>query len=337
MDKVAAHSYIYAKASGILGKSFTGSRAGALFEAKSLTDLWSVIFKTSAPAVPEILLAEKIEEEAFKRFIDQYVYFISLYDKPDHILIDQLFIYEAENLKEIGSALCSGETACPRLVNLGKFGQLNYKAWPDIAAITKDSPYSWYDHVPDIHEQQQLEFKIDLQVIQHLWNSIQKTKGSDKTALLKLYENEYIIKNIIWALRLKLNYKWENDKIIKNLIYVTEAPSASDPIAGPAIQILSKEVDNYSEWEDWRYSELLNPHTGGEVWKVEPSWIERKNRVRMAKLAAGVFHEFPMTTASLIGWYKIKNFEMSCIRTAVESLRMGINSQDAKDAVGISE
>jgi len=337
MDKSAAGSYIYAKASGIIGKSFTNQRANLLFEARSLTDLWSLLFKSNPPAIPEMLLAEEIEKEAFKRFIDQYTYFVSLYDKPDPILIDQLFIYEAENLKEIGSALSSGETVCPHLIDLGKFSQLNTKAWPDVAAITKGSPYAWYDHVPGFHEQQQMEFKIDMQVIRHLWQALQQTKGEDHAALEKLYLNEYSIKNIVWALRLKLNYKWDDEKIIKNLIYVTDAPNAADPLAGPAIQILEKEVDNYSQWEDWKFKELVNPHVSGEVWKIEPSWIERKNRIRMNRLASQVFHEYPMTTASLIGWYKIKNFELSCIRTAVESLRMGINSQDAKNAVGISE
>lgn len=336
MDKVAAQSYIYAKASGIIGKSFIDSRASLLFEAKSLTDLWSLIFKTPAPAVPEIMLAEQIEREAFKRFVSQYTYFVSLYDNPDQILVDQLFIYEAENLKEIGSALCADEKECPVLIDLGKISQLNYKAWPDIAKITAKSPYSWYNHIPDIHEQQSLEFKIDLQVIKHLWDAIQKTKGEIHDAIENLYLNEYVIKNIVWALRLKLNYKWDNEKIIQNLIYVTDAPTASDPIAGPAIQVLNKEPDVYEQWENWKYSELVNPHTAGEVWRIEPSWIERKNRVRMSKLASHAFHEFPMSTVALIGWYKMKNFEMSCIRTAVESLRMGINSQDAKDAVGIN-
>lgn len=336
MDKKAAEAYIYAKASGIIGKSFVDSRSADIFEAKSLTDLWTLIFRTPAPAIPEIMLAERIEKEAFKRFVDQYTYFVSLYDKPDQILIDQLFIYESENLKAIGSALCAGDKECPHLINFGKFSQLNYKAWPDVAKITAKSPYSWYDHVPSIHEQQSLEFKIDLQVIRHLWKAIQKTTGETRIQLEDLYLNEYCIKNIVWALRLKINYKWDKDKIIENLIYVTDSPSASDPIAGPAIQIFNKETDVYEQWADWKYRALLNPHVAGEVWSVQPSWIERKNRVRMGKLASHVFHAYPMSTVALIGWYKMKNFEMSCIRTAVESLRMGISSQDAKDAVGIN-
>lgn len=337
MDKTAAESYIYAKASGILGKSFIGDRASRLFEVKSLSELWSLIFGSTPPAIPEIMLAEEIEKQAFKKFISQYVYFIEKFDTPDSVLIDQLCIFEAENIKEVCSALSAGEQKCPELIDLGKYTRLNYKAWPDIKQITAGTPYAWYDHVATIHEQQKLEFKIDLQVIHNLWNSIQKTKGDVHDSLQKLYEREYSVKNIIWALRLKINYKMDNEKIIQNLLYVTDAPNAADPVAGPAIAILNKQLDNYAEWENWKYSELINPHVAGEVWSIDPTWMEGKNRIAINKMALLLFHQYPMTTSALIGWYKIKMFELSCIRTAVESLRMEINSQDAMKVVGVGE
>lgn len=335
MDKLGAGSFIYAKASGIIGKSFIGPRAELLFEQKSLSELWNLLFKTPVPAVPEVMLAERIESECFNRFIKQYSYFVSLYTKPDSILLDQLRIYESENLKEVGAALCSGETVLPNLVDLGKFSKLNFKNWPDIAAITKGTEYSWYNKIPEIHEQQELEFKLDLQVIRGLWNSIQKISDESREVLIDLYKNEYIIKNIIWALRLRIYYKMEKDEIIKKMIYVTDAPNASDPIAGPVLKILDKPLDEYEQWSSWKYSELINPHIDGVVWQIDPSWIEQMNRVKINKMALHIFHQYPMTTCSLIGWYEIKKYELRCIRTAVESLRLNINPEEAKNAVGI--
>jgi len=335
MDNSAANAFIYAKASGIIGKSFTGQNTSRLFSAKNLGDLWTIIFNSPVPSLPEKLLAQEIEKEAFKKFINQYTDFVSLYEEPDEIMLDQLYIYEAENLKEIYDALCCGEEKCPDLIDLGKQGRLNYSAWPHIAEITKKSPFDWCKEVTGIHEKQKIEFKIDLQVIKELWDALEKTTGEDYEALYKLYSNEFIIKNIVWALRLKKYYNLDNEKIMENLIYVTDKPSKSDPIAGPAIQILNKELDNYSQWEDWKYSELLNPHVGGEVWSVEPNWIEKSNRVRMNKMAMLIFHQYPMSKASLMAWFKVKNFELSCIRTAVESLRLGINSNEAMNTIGI--
>lgn len=335
MDKSAADAFIYAKASGILGKSFTGKKAAQLFSAGNLSSLWTMLFNTPVPQIPEMLLAEEIEKEAFKRFVNQYTDFVGQYAKPDEILIDQLCIYQAENLKAVGGALCAGEENCPKLIDLGKFAELNFEAYPDIQKITEGSKFSWYNKVPSIHEQQQLEFKIDMQVIQHLWQSIQKTSGDVKNALEKLYLDEYIIKNIVWALRLKINYQMDNEDIIKNLIYVTAAPGRSDPIAGPAIEVLSKDLENYADWENWRYKELLNPMEPGSIWKVDPRWIETNNRAKINKEAILAFHQYPMSTVALIAWYKVKNYELSCIRTAVESLRMSIEPQEAMSSVGI--
>ena len=168
MDRTGAGAFIFAKANGILGKSFTGKRAQKLFSAKSLGELWTLLFRSQPPMVPEVLLSQQIEEKAFSDFINQFVQFISLYDKPEELLKDQLLMYEGENLKELGAALCKGETKCPSLINLKKYSMLNYAAWPDIKKITKGTAFSWYNKVPGIHEQQELDFKIDIQICRHL-------------------------------------------------------------------------------------------------------------------------------------------------------------------------
>ena len=54
-------------------------------------------------------------------------------------------------------------------------------------------------------------------------------------------------------------------------------------------------------------------------------------------MAGILFHQYPMTVDSLIGWYKLKEYELECIRTAVESLRLGVNAKDAMNAAGIFE
>lgn len=337
MDFSGADEFVYAKASGIIGKSFIGSRSSELFEQKSLADLWTLLFHTPAPLVPEVVLAQQIESEAFSRFLKQYEYFINQYPKPHKILTAQLAIYEAENLKEMGAALCSGEKECPPLINLGNFATINPAAWPDIAAVTAKSEYAWYNHVPEIHEQQSMEFKLDMQIIKNLWQAIESSSGEEKEVLLKLYKCEYIIKNIVWALRLKVHFEMTNEEIIPKLIHVTDLPNSADPIAAPAIAVLDLPLDDYAAWTKWTYSELVNPIMDNGTWKIDPSWIESKNKVRVNKLALQVFHQYPMSVCSLIGWYKIKNFELSCIRTAVESIRLNVMSDAAKQAVGIAE
>lgn len=335
MDKSGAGSFIYAKASGILGKSFVGPRASVLFEQKNLSELWNLLFKTPVPLVPETLLAEQIENKAFEQFLNQYTNFISQYSEPDGVLLNQFEIFEASNLKAIGAALCSGDTKLPKLTDIGRFATLRPENWPDIQKITSRSEFAWYNKVPSIHEQMELEYKIDLQVVQNLWKSLESLSGETYDALRKLYIQEYGIKNVVWALRLKIHYNMDNDQIKQRLIHVTNSATGMDPIAAPALKILENPIDEYDVWEKWSQKDLLNPHTPGEVWNVDPGWIEKMNRVKINNMALHMFHQYPMTSASLVGWYNIKNYELSCIRTAVESLRLNINPNEAMNAVGV--
>ena len=347
MDKSGAEAFVYAKAAGLLRKSFINQKSSQLFEVNKIDDLWTLLFSSQPPALPEVLLAQEIENEALKRFLSQYINLLDQFDKPDPILIAQLSFYEAENLKEITAALCNGEHECPKLIPImdygnkstskGKYSKLNYSAWPDLKKITEGTEYAWLDSVPDSHSQQQIEFKIDLQCVQNLWKAISKTDADSKQALLDFYTEEYIIKNIVWVLRLKKYFRLGDEEIKQRLIYVTEAPDKDDPLAGPALRILDKNLEDYSQWENWKYDELLNPHVGGEVWQIEPSWIERKNLVRMNSLAQRLFHLHGMTSAALIGWFYIKDFELRCIRTAVESLRLNISHAEAMSAAGMAE
>ena len=334
MDKSGADSFVFAKANGILGKSFTTKKAHQLFSAKNLSELWTLLFKTQPPLVPEVMLSQQIEEEAFSNFINQYVKFIDVYDKPEPVLVDQLLLFEGENLKEIGAALCKGEKNLPKLTELGKYSSLNYAAWPELKKITNGTAFSWYNKTPSIHEQQKLDFKIDLQVCRHLWEAAQREKGEAREALLELYSQEFIIKNIVWVLRLRLYYKMKAEEVTQNLIYVTDKPGRSDPVAGPALKILEWPLDEYELWADWKYASLINPHVDGQVWQIDPIWIEKRNRVEIYRKAKKLFHQFPSDPCSLIGWYKIKNFELSCIRTAVESIRLNVNPEEAMDAIG---
>ena len=335
MDKSAANSYIYAKASGLLGKSFIDERASELFSVKSLPELWTLIFGSQPPMLPEVLLAKEIESQALKRLINQYVYFLKQFDRSQKILELPLKVFDADNLKTVGAALCSGEKECPALCDLGQYSGFNFSYWPDIKKITEGTSFSWYNEVPDIHKQQENEYKIDIQNVKNFWKSINTLSGQDYEILANLFKTEYTIKNIVWVLRLKINYQMPVEKIIENMIYVGDEPSKEDPVAGAAFAILNKETDAWEQWANWRYAYLLNPHVPGEVWKVDPAWIEGQGRLKLTKMAKQAFHQNPMSVSSLIGWFKVKTFELSCIRMAVESMRLGISNEEAMNTVGI--
>jgi len=191
MEDSGASAFVYAKASALLSKMYIGPRADKLFTVKSLDELWMLVFKTEVPLIPQAMLGEMIEEEAEKRFVDQYVSLISVYETPCKLLTDLLLFYDIENLKELGAALCSKEQTMPHILEFKKQSVLNYKAWPDIAAVTKGSPLSWYNSVPDQHEQQYIDARLDKQYVRTIWESVNETSGDASDSVINFKRSDF--------------------------------------------------------------------------------------------------------------------------------------------------
>ena len=160
MDRSGASAFVYAKASGMLAKSYIGKRTVKLFEARTLADLWTLLFEEEVPLIPEFLMARLIEEKAEQKFVQDFSRLLSWYEKPDHVLVTLLRFYDFTNLKLLAAALFNNRDL-PRLVDIGSFSELNYSAWPDIAQITQNSSISWYNDVPEIMEQKLYDHKLD--------------------------------------------------------------------------------------------------------------------------------------------------------------------------------
>lgn len=335
MEYSGASAFVYAKASGMLGSVFTGPRASKLFTAKSLPELWMLVFNTEVPLIPQTLLGQRIEEEAEKRFIAQYTSLVEMYDYPHKILTDMLYFYDIENLKELGAALCAKEQSMPHIVELGKYSMFDYGAWPDIAKITKNSPLSWYNKVPDVHEQQHIDTKLDNQYVRMMWEAANEVTGEIREPVLDFFRYTFVMTNIIWTLRLKVYYEMKSDEILEHLACAGDRPLRSDPLAGPAVEILDKAADTYADWEHWKYADMLNPHEEGVIWKIDPRWVENTYKSGMYRRAEKMFHAHPLTDLSLVAWFKIKQHECDIIRTAAEGIRLNVDTAEAMKFAGI--
>ena len=282
LDKSAASSFVYAKASALLAKSFIGENAGKLFAVKSLRELYTLLFNEEIPSVPEVLLSKEIETKASQNLIAQYKNLLSEYDKPSPILSEILSFYEYEN---------SGN-------NDSKSAQKRITA---------------------------------------LWNALSALKGNDKENLEKLYKMEISFKNILWVLRLKIYYHFSSEEILNHLIYSSERHSKSDVLVREAISIINKDTSSYDDWKSWKYASFLNPHEEGLVWEIDPCWIERAVKNYAAKSYSRFFHKDPMSVTSLVSWFRIKQYELDCIRAVAEGLRLDIQDEKIMEITGYSK
>lgn len=340
MDKNGAQTFCYSKASGVLKKAFLKENRSLLFQQKSLIELWTLLFNTEAPLIPETLLAEEIEKKALNQLINDYQFFLNQFDVPPAFLVDQLKLFEVENLKQMADCLNS-EEKIPleklHIINIGKYGNLKYSRYPDLHRVTSGTEYEWLKQAPEIHQQREMEFKLDLQYIRGIWNSINEYSGEEKQWAEKLFLDEYVMKNILWALRLSVYYNFQKEDIIQHLFYVTDAPNMADPIAGPAIKILRKDITDYSQWQNVFFAKCINPYIAGENWCVDPAWIEKRYSVEKNRRTYHLFHTCVNESVALAAWFQLKLFELSCIRTASESIKLNISSQEALEATGVRE
>ncbi len=332
MDRSGEAAYIYAKASGMLAKSFVGERMSRVLEVRSLAELWSLLFKTEVPAVPEFFLAQKIEQTAEKKFLDDYIKLLRSYSHPPQVLIWLLRFYDIDNLKDIAAALCLEKQDMPYLADIGSYSFLHYNRWPDIAAITRGTPVAWYNAVPDIHSQHAMDLRLDREYTQELWRSVEALAAADRETVEPLLKEEIVINNILWALRLRIYYGMDDDAIKARL--VNAAVGEVNDLASPALAVLKRPVDSFAAWEDWKYADLLNPHEEGAVWKIDPRWVELSAKVMLQKKAAAVFHKDPFSVSVLVSWFKLKQYELNCIRTVAEGLRLNVGASQMAEVTG---
>lgn len=327
MDKSAADSYVYAKASGMLAKSYVGNRSRTLFSFHTLQELWSFLFKKEVPLVPESLLARALEQEAFDVFVENYRKLIDNYSDPQPILKALLHSYDYENLKDIGASLALGEKEIPHVQKIVPFNIINYSKWPDLKAMTADGPLAWYDKVPDIKLQHQINYKIDCQNVMELWKALDVTESVCRKDIKKLFSEKFSLDNVVWAIRLRLYYNMEKEEIIPLLAYSNEEKSSKDPLVQDAIRSLDWPLDDYDSWKKWKHSALLNLHEDGVVWSVDPRWVSNAYRSVHVDRARRLFHQYPSTCCPLVSWFIIKQDELDNIRTASEGIRLNINQE----------
>ncbi len=330
MDKSSATDYVYAKSQGMLAKSFVGPRKINLFTAKSLSDLWRLIFDSSSPLIPENMLAKAIEEEAEKAFIADYITLLDSFDEPDDIAVHLLRFYDYQNIKEINSAVLRGKNALPQIADIGKYSQLHYSQWPSIHNITKNSDIAWLDTVPTRETQKDVDSRLDIQYTKELWNSVKRIPVPQRPPVEKLIKEHIILQNILWAIRLKTYYNFSDTQIIPQLVFADDTQPHTDVLAGPALNILNKQADSWDNWSDWKYVELLNPNDEGSVWRIDPTWLQNAINVHLNKMAYKSFRKDISSAHVLTTWFKIKEYELNCIRTCVEGLRLNVDTEQLK-------
>lgn len=334
MDRISADSFVFAKASALFARSYIGNKAKSLLEIKRIQDIWTLLFKEEVPLVPEGMLALQLERKAQSKKISQVLSLLDSYDKPDPVTLALLAQYDYNNLKAIASSVALGLTEMPHIVDLGKYSLFNYNAWPNIEQITANSPVSWYNRVPSIEEQVSWEVKLDHAYYHNIWEAFLSLSKKDQESCFELISQEIILQNVVWALRLRVNYDFTSDAIKPMLaLYGTDLPQSAQ-LYEPALEILDLPIDSWAAWQKWKYRWILNPHEEGVPWLLDPRWAQMAGDKHLYKIALRNFRRYPFTVGVLVSFFTLKQLEYFMIQVATEGLRLGASEQQMFEYMG---
>ncbi|MHC6203581.1 V-type ATPase subunit [Breznakiellaceae bacterium SP9] len=319
--------YAYAKACGIIGKSFVGTHRASLAGLTRLAELDRLVFPLAHRDLPEKELLVDFERRLLRRAVLSIAGIIACFSKPPEFFVRMLRAYEYTDLKAALDAIAAGHTARPDFVYLGRFCTVHFEAWPNVAAMLKGSEFEWIldSKHKELHGMA-LQTALDTDYYTKLWRALFKLPKNDRVAAQKLLTKEITLRNAVWALRLRTFYRLNKAAVKEHLIPIHSQA---------ALESLDFALDNHSDWEKWRLSAFLNPHTQGEHWCVNPRFFQNSASEHLYRLAKRSFHQRPLSCDAVFCFIKLKQYEEDILTSLAEGFAFGMSGSDTLTFVDI--
>jgi vacuolar-type H+-ATPase subunit C/Vma6 len=329
-------AYVYAKACGIIGKSFVGKRTSRLHSVTRLTELDRLVFPGDSHDLPGQELLVDLERRIIKRSVNQISTIVDSFSTPPELLARLVRSYEYEDVKRIISALEAGDSRIPAYTDIGRFRTVHFEAYPDPAGMFKGTEFAFLineqfgqDSQDRTAEGSRLQTKLDHQYYSSLWESLAKLPRKDKSAYEKLFCEEISLRNAVWALRLRTYYNMPDEEIRERLVDISpHSKGDCASLAADALAALPLALDSRSDWLKWRRSDFLNPEQPGVPWKLDPRYFQNAAAVYLYRLARLSFRRNPFSLDTVLCFIKLKQFEEDFLTSMAEGLGMGMSVQD---------
>ncbi|HOJ99503.1 MAG TPA: V-type ATPase subunit [Termitinemataceae bacterium] len=345
-------AYTYAKASGIIGKSFMRKRMQELAAVSRLNELDRLVFGEKARELPERALlfdlqrrimqrtAEEIlnlVKQAFPRFLAQELPVPQA--MPPNLRLIQLCVqsYEYQDLKMVLTSLAKGDQTAPFHIDIAPFGSIDFSAYPHLERMVRNSEFSWLIEKGPVYQNQNLvlalQNELDRRYYHLLWEAVQRLAYSEKGPVEDLLRREIEYKNFQWALRLKIYFDVPTEEIEKQLI---QEQYRGRSLAAETIRCLSLPVDQASAWATSPYYFLLNKETPDTPWKPDPRFVQRHAALELYHRAWRYFRRYPFSLSALVCFIKLKQFEEDLLISLSEGLALGFSGKDVLRELEVS-
>jgi len=317
-------AYAYAKACGILGKSFIGPRIARLAGVARLADLDRLIFPEKSAELPERELLVDLERRISHRTVQQILKLVANNPQPAELLVWLIRSYEYADLKNALNAVSVQETALPLPVDLGRFSTVDFSAYPHLPTMLRGTEFSWI-LAKDDPAAMAVQTELDQRYYQALWAALHRTSRGERMYTQRLLAEEIGLKNCVWALRLRLYYGYAEAEIRQNLV---DLDYQGVSLMADALATLNLATDQRADWRGWNREYLLNPEKPGESWRVDPRYVQNAAANRLYRQARLYFRRRPFSLDATACFIKLKQFEENLLTSVAEGLALGMSSRD---------
>jgi vacuolar-type H+-ATPase subunit C/Vma6 len=229
----------------------------------------------------------------------------------------------------------------PSFVDIGRFGTINFGAWPDINEMIRGTEYEAVlkkagDEKADGTDGGESsgiakETALDRHYYIRLWNALFKLRPADRRISEKIIREEIALRNASWVLRLRTYYGMKAEEVKAQLI---EIPGHREMTAD-ALEALERPLDSYRDWENWKRADLLNGEGAGP-WKADPRFFQNAASEKLYRLALKNFHRAPMSLDTVFCFIKLKQFEEDLLTSDAEGLGLGMSGRDVFELLEVN-
>jgi vacuolar-type H+-ATPase subunit C/Vma6 len=318
-------AYAYAKACGIIGKSFIGSRTARLGAVNRLSELDRLIFPDSPRDLPERELLVDLERRIIRRAVKQIMVIVDSFAKPPALLRHLVRAYEYEDVKRLIGALNAAEKGPFVFTDLGRFRTVRFEAYPDLAGMFEATEFEFLLH-EDLRGGLLLN-RMDKQYYTLLWRFLSLLPRGDKSGFEKIFFEELALRNAVWALRLRTYYNMPSPEIRERLIDIKPSPRKPS-LAADALASLDMALDTPEDWQKWKRFDLLNKERPGEAWQADPRYFQNAAAGYLYRLARLSFRRRPFSLDVVSCFIKLKQFEEDFLTSMAEGLGLGMSARD---------
>jgi vacuolar-type H+-ATPase subunit C/Vma6 len=339
-------AYAYAKACGIIGKSFVGKRIRGLEKASRLSELDRMVFPADPRSLPEKELLRDLEKRIIARAVNSIISIAECFSKLPEFFILLIRGYEYADLYSAIISSGEKEKAAPAHTDLGHFQTVRFEAWPDVQKMIEGTTFDFLLDKNGVFDQERnsisLQSVLDRHYYNTLWKSLFSLPAGDRQAAEKILSDEISLKNSCWALRLRTYYGMNTDEVKLHLVDVPPGRKkslrqSSRTLADAAQRCLEFPLDNYPAWASWRWKGFLNSPSDSRQWQADPRYFQNAASRYLVHLAARYFHSNPSSLDSIFCFIKLKQFEEDVLTSCAEGLGIGMSARDIVSMLGIEQ